>query len=273
MQLKPHRHRHDDLERTAAGTLSAAEMERRAQEWADAQPTVSTCAIEGCEGWQVEGTAAECREAFEAHQAEVHPRIASFNRRRREAEEAERKAAHRREMEARSAAERIPAGPAVVPSRSSRGARVAAGHGGKSLEEKKARVVAAIRLFAAEQGHPPSITGWNKIVRRDRSLPTYVTVGRWFGSWADAVVAAGFERPTRSTNYELAATRSERLVPADPVAPPPGPVVADGEAAGRSDGVEATLEITSQVASAAREAVRALRALADAIERDHLEAA
>lgn len=54
------------------------------------------------------------------------------------------------------------------------------------------RILAAIRAWAAEHGRPPGAREW----RHTRpTAPTTNTVVREFGSWANAIEAAGFPRP------------------------------------------------------------------------------
>lgn len=56
-------------------------------------------------------------------------------------------------------------------------------------------LVTAIRDFAASAGRPPTADEW----RVAGPWPTLKTVMRHFGSWAAAIEAAGFQRPTRGT--------------------------------------------------------------------------
>lgn len=63
-------------------------------------------------------------------------------------------------------------------------------------------VVAAIQAWTAEHGRPPTATDWNSAMARAASrperpddFPPVATVQREFGSWANAVEAAGFDRP------------------------------------------------------------------------------
>lgn len=55
-------------------------------------------------------------------------------------------------------------------------------------------ILAAIRRWESEYGHPPTSTEW---MRRVDGYPTTATVKARFGSWADAIEQAGFPRPTR----------------------------------------------------------------------------
>lgn len=64
------------------------------------------------------------------------------------------------------------------------------------------RVLAAIRRFAAEHGRPPVATEWltGKHGRKGDGYPHVPTVIREFGSWAAAIEAAGFPRPSVGHN-------------------------------------------------------------------------
>jgi hypothetical protein len=82
-----------------------------------------------------------------------------------------------------------------------------------AAEWDEASVIAALQTYAAEHdGFPPPTAEWNKTAP---DHPTYGVVVRLFGSWADAVRAAGIEP------LEPGATRSGRRAPARPVAAAP----------------------------------------------------
>lgn len=68
----------------------------------------------------------------------------------------------------------------------------------------KDTVVVAIQRFAAEHGRPPTATEWRRL--GDYTPPTNAVLRVW-GSWANAVEAAGFPRP-RSGVYDC--SRSQR---------------------------------------------------------------
>lgn len=64
------------------------------------------------------------------------------------------------------------------------------------------RIIAAIQRFAREHGRPPTSTDWNHARRQDgypattRVYQSQTNQAPLFASWADAIVAAGFPRPT-----------------------------------------------------------------------------
>lgn len=68
-------------------------------------------------------------------------------------------------------------------------------------------VIEQIRAWAAGHGAPPTSKDW---VKAGDDHPTSMTVIGLFGSWANGVEAAGFERPTRGTRRSRAAV-SERV--------------------------------------------------------------
>lgn len=65
-------------------------------------------------------------------------------------------------------------------------------------------IIVAMQAWASRHGHPPTANEWNKAAK-DRSHPNARTVycqpKAPFGSWADAVEAAGFPRPQQG-HYE-----------------------------------------------------------------------
>lgn len=64
--------------------------------------------------------------------------------------------------------------------------------GGKPKVWTREKIIAAIQAFAAEHGRPPTSTERPSMAQQSK---------REFGSWADAVEAAGFAKPTRGTRY------------------------------------------------------------------------
>jgi hypothetical protein len=77
-------------------------------------------------------------------------------------------------------------------------------------------VVLAIQRFAQEVGRPPTAEDWNPAQARERCSsrlaeietrwakgywPSSSTVQLTFGSWANAIEAAGFHRPSPGTRY------------------------------------------------------------------------
>jgi len=59
---------------------------------------------------------------------------------------------------------------------------------------EKAEIIDAIQRWRREYGEPPTSTEW---ARHIEGYPTTSTVKARFGSWANAIEAAGFPRPTR----------------------------------------------------------------------------
>lgn len=85
-------------------------------------------------------------------------------------------------------------------------------------------IIAAIKAHALEHGVPPSSKDW---VNAADGRPSTDVVRRRFGSWADAVEAAGFERPTRGGNRARQHARASSSAPSSEAkkreaVPPPG---------------------------------------------------
>jgi hypothetical protein len=75
----------------------------------------------------------------------------------------------------------------------------------------KERIIAALQAWAVEHGRVPTSTDWARVAP---DHPTAQTVSKVFGSWAEGVEQAGFERPTRGRRVsrgaaEIAAARPE----------------------------------------------------------------
>jgi len=65
------------------------------------------------------------------------------------------------------------------------------------LKWTKEAIIEAVHIFAKENGRRPASTEWllNTGPNRDPRFPNAATVLDRFGSWANAIEAAGFERP------------------------------------------------------------------------------
>lgn len=163
------------------GSLTISEMDRREATEIDQQPITTYCAVAGCEDWQFEGTAGDARLAAIEHRKTAHARSQG-----RHATAQLRKLAERTDH--MSAREPSPARPVVA----------------RAPKYTREIVIASIRLWASQHGRPPTITDWRGTAGRWPSEPT---VTRLFGSWANGIEAAGFQRPTTATNYRRAAVR------------------------------------------------------------------
>lgn len=201
------------------GSLTISELDRREREWLDAQPTTARCAF--CP-WVFVGTAAAARESAAEHRAKEHPdakpgRLSAAEAKEQRAREAAERAAiaARREQErARGALEAMDAGEPtrpLEPEPEPRSTRAGVGPGPKWTRET---AIVAIRAYAAREGHPPSST------HGDRGIPSAPTLKRLFGSFANAIEAAGFDRPTRGTRYVRAGVAQPAERPLEPPAAP-----------------------------------------------------
>lgn len=77
------------------------------------------------------------------------------------------------------------------------------------MQDEKAAAVAALQAYARENGEPPSSRIW----RETGAMPTEARLRRLFGSWAEAIEAAGFPRPTRGGAQGARAARPARELP------------------------------------------------------------
>lgn len=91
----------------------------------------------------------------------------------------------------------------------------------------QAAIIAAIHDWNADYGEPPAASDWNPFLLRtvlhdeSREARWHETPGRWpwhitvkkaFGSWNEAIAAAGFKtRPRGGGGVNVARRRSERL--------------------------------------------------------------
>lgn len=72
------------------------------------------------------------------------------------------------------------------------------------------QIVAVIRAHAAEHGTPPTNNAWLKATAEH---PSGSTVYRIFGSWASAIEAAGFPRPTRGGSHPKVQGQESEVAP------------------------------------------------------------
>ncbi len=82
--------------------------------------------------------------------------------------------------------------------------RCAACHHQKQHEERywtEERIIAAIQQFAAEHGRRPLASEWQHVGQQKGTYPNTGTVLHVFGSWADGIEAAGYERPIQSQYF------------------------------------------------------------------------
>ena len=68
-------------------------------------------------------------------------------------------------------------------------------------QAKRERILALIQRWAEEhQGHPPRVADWRNV--RGTGWPSYLTVIRYFGSWDEAILEAGFSPRGRGRPVE-----------------------------------------------------------------------
>jgi hypothetical protein len=78
--------------------------------------------------------------------------------------------------------------------------------------DTRARVIEALRAFAEERGEAPSIETW----RRSGYKPSYSTAQRLFGTWSNAVRAAGLEPNAQyGTGHALRSFADREAAPGD----------------------------------------------------------
>jgi hypothetical protein len=145
------------------GGKTMGEIEEDGQAFHDQQPLTVRCAF--CQ-WTVTAPGASARAEAAAHRVAAHPAAGKPRGKPRAVSMAESRA---------------------------RGAATA-----RTVRWTRERIVESLQAFAAEHGRPPSCLDARHHVGR---LPQQPTCARAFGSWANAIEAAGFPRPTRSTRY------------------------------------------------------------------------
>lgn len=74
----------------------------------------------------------------------------------------------------------------------------------------KSKIIDAIKDWAVQHNHPPTSTNWlHTSYEQEDKHPSYSTVVNYFGSWADALEAAGYQGyHKRLTPLELIAEKS-----------------------------------------------------------------
>lgn len=180
----------------ADGTKTFSQLDREMAEITDAWATVTECML--CD-WTFSGTAAAGREASAFHRAREHPAKANGATAREllekmdrgESVAAESGPADPPRLEPASAADLRPE--AVAESDASGGASEPHGnrHGAHWTKE---RIVEAIQTWAREHDNTSPL---GADFRTENGLPNKSTVNRAFGNVGNAIVAAGFERPTQ----------------------------------------------------------------------------
>ena len=164
-----------------------SEIDAEMREWADEQPAKSSCAISGCR-WKFSGTAREARVAAADHRASEHPEL-----RPRTIQQIV--SAQKKEEKEQMAERSRQAVASKVASRTARTSPAPIHPSNRRWTTEKA--LDGVRRLAAELGHPPSATD----AKQDPRIPSGPTVVKLFGSHADMIEQAGFDRPTRSTRY------------------------------------------------------------------------
>jgi hypothetical protein len=96
----------------------------------------------------------------------------------------------------------------------------------RSIEWDRDSIVAAIRAWERTYGHPPTQREWQPA---PDGCPNQYTVLREFGSWGDAIVAAGFERPRRGKTHYARKGAATAADPQPQVETPPEPIRSDPE--------------------------------------------
>lgn len=115
-------------------------------------------------------------------------------------------------------------------------------------------IIRAIQRWAMRHGEPPSSADWE---RSNPGYPRKATVQNHFGGWANAIEAAGFDRPTK-------ATRKNK--PAAPAAPAPaGTAPAPAGAVPRPSVAEFLLSLDRQEVEAELELLRWQVAVLEAV--------
>jgi hypothetical protein len=134
------------------------------------------CAEPGCEDWVHVGTTGECRTAAAEHRASAHPGLAAERTAARSASEKRLKALEQQKKTALRKSLQAP------PRRQSR------------PETSRDDAILSLRAVAAEKGRTPKSAEWTQ----ERRLPRLATLHRIFGTWGEALEAAGMQpRTTR----------------------------------------------------------------------------
>lgn len=70
----------------------------------------------------------------------------------------------------------------------------------KARAAKAQRIIELIQLWADIHGEPPKVADWKNV--RGTGWPSYLTVIRHYGSWDEAIFAAGFQPRGRGRPIE-----------------------------------------------------------------------
>lgn len=135
-------------------------------------------------------------------------------------------------------------------------------------------IIAALQAHVAEHGHPPTSKDWSHV---SPDHPSATIVKQQFPSWADAVEAAGFDRPRRGASKKPRAARAPVAnlglndKPAD-TATARGEEASDEKVTAATGGeapTEAPASPTANLSAVRAAALRAVNAIFDLLE--HLE--
>jgi hypothetical protein len=202
------------------------QLDAEEREWADQLPTLTRCGYDGCD-WTFDGTARDGRREYANHREQAHG--AEVERAKSESHSETNGGAPRRwtrdriiaalQAEATDGAAptsdswtrrdptgRRPAASTVIKTFGSWNAAVAAAgleprrRGGQAgtptgrLHWTDDEMLDALRAYGREHGRAPTSIEWKTA---EDSHPSAHTIGKRFGSWANAVERAGFARPTQ----------------------------------------------------------------------------
>jgi hypothetical protein len=192
-------HRLSEKSHSLDGTKTIGQINRELQDVYDGQPMTAGCAF--CD-WSFTGTAVAGREAAAFHRSTEHPEQVNGR--------SPRDLLNRMDAGESVAVAPIPASTCkregcTEPPKATRGRyallceahteeRQVVGNGGRIPAWSKDTIIAAIQRWATEHGAPPTANSWSK---KQDGCPACSTVLKHFGSWANAIEAAGFPRPVR----------------------------------------------------------------------------
>lgn len=132
------------------------------------------------------------------------------------------------------------------------------------------RIIEAIQLWAEQHdGQPPTSQDWgNGIGKTPPGWPAYSTVRNKFGTWTDAIEAAGFQTFEKTGKPASRTPRTPRRQPAETRVPAPAtqPPVANGQPGSYANRARAVLEAAELVDEATAALADAQEAYAAALE-------
>lgn len=224
------------------GSKRMGQLHHEHQQFFDAQPTITRCGITGCR-WSWEGPAAEGREMFAAHKRLQHRHDEATSEQEvletsgdPELDELRDIFGHGTEVEIRLPAEpepwrrewieslggRIvidPTAPMPAALQNDRkDGSMSNGNGAQPEGWTRERCIQAIKDYAVRHGHVPQAKNFTP------PWPSVDTVKRLCGSWADAVEAAGFERPRRGGKPQILTEPEPQAEPVAAPEPEPAPL-------------------------------------------------